>query len=155
MDLDQTLIHTTNDDVPSNLKDVFHFQMHNPGPWYHTKLRPGAKEFLQDLSQFFQLHIITFGVRLYAHIIARFLDPHDKYFHNRIMARDEIHCFGSDKTANISSLFPMGDEMVCVIDDRDDVWRYMENVIKVPAYRSVFQLFFPTNFQPRILNFSS
>ena len=73
-------------DVPSNLKGVFHFQMHNPGPWYHTKLRPGAIEFLQDLSEFFQLHIITFGVRLYAHIIARFLDPEDKFFHNRIMA---------------------------------------------------------------------
>ena len=27
MDLDQTIIHTTNDDIPANLKDVYHFQV--------------------------------------------------------------------------------------------------------------------------------
>ena len=27
VDLDQTIIHTTNDDIPANLKDVYHFQV--------------------------------------------------------------------------------------------------------------------------------
>ena len=27
VDLDQTIIHTTNDEIPSNLKDVYHFQV--------------------------------------------------------------------------------------------------------------------------------
>jgi len=34
VDLDQTLIHTTNDNVPVNLKDVVHFQLHGArSPW--------------------------------------------------------------------------------------------------------------------------
>ena len=27
VDLDQTIIHTTNDEIPANLKDVYHFQV--------------------------------------------------------------------------------------------------------------------------------
>ena len=65
----------------------------------------------------FQLHICTFGARLYAHTIAGFLDPDKKYFSYRILSRDE--CFDArSKTANMSALFPCGDSMVCIIDDR-------------------------------------
>ena len=36
----------------------------------------------------------------------------------RILSRDE--CFDSNKkTANMSALFPCGDSMVCIIDDRE------------------------------------
>ena len=51
VDLDQTIIHTTHDDVPPNLKDVHHFQLW-PGhrsPWYHTHFRPYTHEFLQQV----------------------------------------------------------------------------------------------------------
>lgn len=35
VDLDQTLIHTTNDNIPPNIRDVYHFQLHGPhSPWY-------------------------------------------------------------------------------------------------------------------------
>ena len=34
VDLDQTLIHTTNENVPANMRDVKHFRLHgNNGPW--------------------------------------------------------------------------------------------------------------------------
>merc|ERR1719264_2225352 len=37
VDLDQTLIHTTNDNIPPNIQDVKHFQLGGPqSPWYHT-----------------------------------------------------------------------------------------------------------------------
>ena len=40
VDLDQTVIHTTNDDIPPNLKDVHHFQLYGErSPWYHTRIR--------------------------------------------------------------------------------------------------------------------
>lgn len=127
VDLDQTLIHTTNDQIPENIKvvalflfeiaialilqyfsnivnilqDVFHFQL--PGSnssWYHTRLRPYTKEFLQEISQLYELHICTFGSRTYAHTIARFLDESGHYFSHRILSRDE--CFSShSKTANL------------------------------------------------------
>lgn len=138
VDLDQTLIHTTNDNIPNNLKDVYHFQLPFGWPqdvrWYHTKFRPRTKEFLESMSKLFELHICTFGVRSYAHTIARFLDPNGKYFQQRILSRDE--CFHPTlKTSNLKALFPCGDSMVCIIDDRQDVWKNALNLVHVKPYR--------------------
>jgi len=115
VDLDQTLIHTTNDQIPANMKDVYHFQLYGPSsPWYHTRIRPGTQEFLENISKLYELHICTFGARLYAHQIAKFLDPGGKFFSHRILSRDE--CFDPrSKTANMSALFPCGDSMVCIV----------------------------------------
>ncbi|GLH06019.1 CTD nuclear envelope phosphatase 1 homolog [Gryllus bimaculatus] len=134
VDLDQTLIHTTNDNIPPNIKDVYHFQLYGPtSPWYHTRIRPGTSHFLKEMSQLYELHICTFGARNYAHMIATFLDPDGKYFSHRILSRDE--CFNSSsKTANLSALFPCGDNMVCIIDDREDVWNFAPNLIHVKPY---------------------
>ena len=41
VDLDQTLIHTTNDNIPPNIQDVKHFQLGGPqSPWNHNRIRP-------------------------------------------------------------------------------------------------------------------
>ncbi|XP_055603521.1 RNA polymerase II subunit A C-terminal domain phosphatase isoform X2 [Uranotaenia lowii] len=134
VDLDQTLIHTTNDNVPNNLKDVYHFQLYGPNsPWYHTRLRPGALEFLSKMDPYYELHICTFGARNYAHMIAQFLDEDGKFFSHRILSRDE--CFNAtSKTDNLKALFPCGDSMVCIIDDREDVWNMATNLIQVKPY---------------------
>ncbi|ESO87837.1 hypothetical protein LOTGIDRAFT_179207 [Lottia gigantea] len=135
VDLDQTLIHTTNDSIPNKLKDVYHFQLWHGRKllWYHTKFRPGTKDFLKKISEMYELHICTFGVRMYAHTIARFIDPDGKYFSHRILSRDE--CFDAmSKTANLKALFPCGDCMVAIIDDREDVWNYAPNLIHVKPY---------------------
>ncbi|XP_033754452.1 RNA polymerase II subunit A C-terminal domain phosphatase-like [Pecten maximus] len=136
VDLDQTLIHTTNDNIPANLKDVNHFQLPhgNSQMWYHTRIRPQTLHFLETVSKMYELHICTFGVRMYAHTIARFLDPEGKFFSHRILSRDE--CFNQNsKTANLKALFPCGDYMVCIIDDREDVWNFSPNLIHVKPYR--------------------
>jgi len=134
VDLDQTLIHTTNDEIPANIKDVYHFQLYgNNSPWYHTRFRPGTQDFLENISKYYELHICTFGARLYAHTIAKFLDPKGVYFSNRILSRDEFFSTQS-KTANLRALFPCGDRMVCIIDDREDVWNYAPNLIHVKPY---------------------
>ncbi|XP_077983386.1 RNA polymerase II subunit A C-terminal domain phosphatase-like [Glandiceps talaboti] len=135
VDLDQTIIHTTMDNVPQNMKDVHHFQLWaGPQyPWFHTRLRPKCKEFLEKIAKLYELHIFTFGARLYAHTIAECIDPERKLFSYRIVSRDE--CFDSNsKTANLKSIFPCGDNMVCIIDDREDVWNYAPNMIHVKPY---------------------
>ncbi|XP_064467743.1 RNA polymerase II subunit A C-terminal domain phosphatase-like [Ornithodoros turicata] len=134
VDLDQTLIHTTSDYVPPNIQDVHHFQLYGPqSPWYHTRIRPGTKHFLEQVSQHYELHICTFGARPYAHTIASLLDPDGKYFSYRILSRDE--CFNpTSKTGNLKALFPCGDSMVCIIDDREDVWNYALNLVPVKPY---------------------
>ncbi|KFB46902.1 hypothetical protein ZHAS_00014910 [Anopheles sinensis] len=134
VDLDQTLIHTTNDNVPNNLKDVYHFQLYGTNsPWYHTRLRPGALDFLAKMHPYYELHICTFGARNYAHTIAQFLDKDGNFFSHRILSRDE--CFNAtSKTDNLKALFPCGDSMVCIIDDREDVWNMASNLIQVKPY---------------------
>ncbi|XP_046359942.1 RNA polymerase II subunit A C-terminal domain phosphatase-like [Haliotis rufescens] len=136
VDLDQTLIHTTNDNIPANLKGVSHFQLWHGRNllWYHTRFRPHTREFLEKISKMYELHICTFGVRMYAHTIARLLDPDERFFSHRILSRDE--CFNAmSKTANLKALFPCGDSMVCIIDDREDVWNFSPNLIHVKPYR--------------------
>ena len=153
VDLDQTVIHTTNENIPAKMKNVIHFQLGPRSPWYHTMIRPGTANFLKKISAMYELHIVTFGARLYAHTIAKFIDPESKYFSHRILSRDE--CFDSrSKTgtysfpkflnssfptfnlflANLSSLFPCGDHMVCIIDDREDVWNFAPNLVHVKPY---------------------
>lgn len=136
VDLDQTLIHTTNDNVPNNLKDVYHFQLYGPNSaWYHTRLRPGTLSFLKSIGQHFELHICTFGARNYAHRICEFLDETGHLFSHRILSRDE--CLNAtSKKDNLKALFPddCGDSMVCIIDDREDVWNHATNLIQVKPY---------------------
>ncbi|XP_041984430.1 RNA polymerase II subunit A C-terminal domain phosphatase [Aricia agestis] len=140
VDLDQTLVHTTNDDIPPNLKGVLHFFLRGPGNqgrWCHTRLRPRTQEFLESAAKNYELHVCTFGARQYAHAVAELLDPGKKYFSHRILSRDE--CFDArTKSANLKALFPCGDNMVCIIDDREDVWRHAANLIHVRPY-SFFQ----------------
>ncbi|XP_071444503.1 RNA polymerase II subunit A C-terminal domain phosphatase [Hetaerina americana] len=133
VDLDHTLIHTTNDDILPNLKDVHHFQLDGGSPWYHTRLRPGTHKFLENMSRLYELHICTFGSRRYAHAIAAILDCSKKFFSHRILSRDE--CFNPNtKTANLKALFPLGDNLVCIIDDREDVWNHAPNLVHVRPY---------------------
>ncbi|KAL1116434.1 hypothetical protein AAG570_004908, partial [Ranatra chinensis] len=136
VDLDQTLIHTTHDNIPNNLKDVHHFQLLGcaQNAWYHTRLRPGTARFLSEMYRFYELHICTFGVRPYAHTVAHILDKDARLFSNRILSRDECFDYNS-KVANLQALFPCGDELVCIIDDRVDVWNFSKNLIPVKPYQ--------------------
>ncbi|XP_060721947.1 RNA polymerase II subunit A C-terminal domain phosphatase isoform X1 [Tachysurus vachellii] len=143
VDLDQTLIHTTEQHcqhmstkvsfITTTIEGIFHFQLGRGEPMLHTRLRPYCKEFLEKISKMYELHVFTFGSRLYAHTIAGFLDPEKKLFSHRILSRDEcIDPFS--KTGNLRNLFPCGDSMVCIIDDREDVWKFAPNLITVKKY---------------------
>ncbi|XP_017678556.1 PREDICTED: RNA polymerase II subunit A C-terminal domain phosphatase isoform X3 [Lepidothrix coronata] len=134
VDLDQTLIHTTEQHCQQmSNKGIFHFQLGRGEPMLHTRLRPHCKEFLEKIAKLYELHVFTFGSRLYAHTIAGFLDPEKKLFSHRILSRDEcIDPFS--KTGNLRYFFPCGDSMVCIIDDREDVWKFAPNLITVKKY---------------------
>ena len=56
-----------------------------------------------------------------------------KLFSQRIISRDE--CFDSrSKLPTIRSVFPCGDEMVAIIDDREDMWARCPNLVHVKPY---------------------
>ena len=151
VDLDQTIIHACIEPTvgewqrdPSNpnhsaVKDVKSFQLNDDGPrglasgfTYYIKLRPGLKEFLEEVSKMYELHVYTMGTRAYALNIAKIVDPDRKLFGNRVISRDEN---GSITSKSLARLFPVSTDMVVIIDDRADVWPMNRpNLIKVVPY---------------------
>ncbi|KAL5963105.1 RNA polymerase II subunit A C-terminal domain phosphatase [Taenia solium] len=137
IDLDQTVLHTTTTPHAFRYKNVHRFNLAGCEMMYHTRFRPHLGKFLRRMVKRFQMHICTFGNRAYAHQLASILDPKRKYFCQRILSRDE--CFNPvTKSANLKALFPRGVHLVCIIDDRGDVWDWSPNLIQVQPYR-----FFP------------
>ncbi|CAG8774695.1 22403_t:CDS:10, partial [Dentiscutata erythropus] len=143
VDLDQTLIHATVDQMveewindENNInhpttKDIHKFVLSDSPTVYYIKLRPGLKEFLEDVSEFYEPHIYTMGTRNYASSVAEIIDPDHTIFNERILSRDES---GNITRKNIRRLFPCDDSMVVAIDDRADVWGWSPNLIKVHPY---------------------
>ncbi|CEF65605.1 RNA polymerase II subunit A C-terminal domain phosphatase [Strongyloides ratti] len=93
VDLDQTIIHTTNQ------------------PYEVDPNNPANKE------------VIYYD--LYGKILVNFMN---------FIFRDEI--FSSNhKTSNMKSLFPCGEQLIAIIDDRADVWQYANNLLQVSPYK--------------------
>lgn len=148
VDLDQTIIHATVDPTVADwqsdknnpnhdaVKDVRSFLLDDdardrPGCVYYIKLRPYLKEFLENVSKMYELHIYTMGTRAYAKNIAKIIDPDQKIFGDRILSRTES---GSMTAKSLQRLFPVDTKMVVIIDDRGDVWKWSPNLIKVTPY---------------------
>lgn len=148
VDLDQTIIHATVDPTVAEwqkdenhpnydaVKDVQAFQLADDGGrtrrcWYYIKFRPGLSEFLENISKIYELHIYTMGTRAYAENIAKLVDPQRKFFGDRILSRNES---GSLDEKSLQRLFPIDTKMVVIIDDRGDIWKYNDNLIKVTPY---------------------
>ena len=70
----QTIIHTTQNRPPKLTKNTTSFQLTRNDPWLWTRLRPYCTQFINAMSKLFELHIVTFGNRVYAHKIAEILE---------------------------------------------------------------------------------
>ncbi|MEQ2177111.1 hypothetical protein GOODEAATRI_000492 [Goodea atripinnis] len=107
---------------------IFHFQLGRGEPMLHTRLRPHCKEFLEKTAKLYELHVFTFGSRLYAHTIAG---------NGPVVPRYEsksLSLYFLLVSIRGKNLFPCGDSMVCIIDDREDVWKFAPNLITVKKY---------------------
>ncbi|KAK9473988.1 uncharacterized protein V1510DRAFT_362099 [Dipodascopsis tothii] len=146
VDLDQTVIHTTVDPTvgewkqdPNNpnydaVREVVPFCLDDAaggGYWHYVKLRPGLDRFLEKIAGMYELHIYTMATRAYARAISKIIDPTGKYFGDRILSRDES---GNLEQKSLQRLFPVDTSLVCIIDDRGDVWKWSDNLIKVIPY---------------------
>ncbi|KAI9031939.1 hypothetical protein CLU79DRAFT_730794 [Phycomyces nitens] len=143
LDLDQTIVHATwdptvgewmDDEKNANhaaTEDIRKFTLAGSPLVYYIKLRPGLSEFLEKVSQLYELHIYTMGTRHYAEAVAREIDPRGSMFRERILSRDES---GSVTQKTLQRLFPCDTSMVVVLDDRSDVWSFSPNLIKIKPY---------------------
>ncbi|KAJ2326100.1 CTD phosphatase Fcp1, partial [Coemansia sp. RSA 2681] len=111
--------------------DVGSFYLSDSPLRYFIKMRPGLQEFLERVSQLYEMHIYTMGTKPYANAVAAMIDPERRYFNGRILSRDES---GSMTRKTLKRLFPVDTSMVVILDDRADVWEWSPNLIKVHPY---------------------
>ena len=95
LDLDHTLLHATADHAAKHMRDtdIFDFQLQDRRDGrlmtHFVKLRPGLRNTLTCLSKLYNLYVYTHGTREYALEIAKIIDPENKFFASRIVARDD------------------------------------------------------------------
>ncbi|KAJ2115178.1 CTD phosphatase Fcp1 [Coemansia sp. RSA 922] len=111
--------------------DVGSFYLSDSPLRYYIKMRPGLQDFLERISQLYEMHIYTMGTKPYANAVAAMIDPERRYFNGRILSRDES---GSMTRKTLKRLFPVDTSMVVILDDRADVWEWSPNLIKVHPY---------------------
>ena len=132
LDLDHTLIHAA--DAPrKNISGPF-YKLKLPRGRYLVKTRPGLDSFLSELSKNFELHVFTHGARDYAKGILSIIDPTKKYFHDRVVSRDDIDT-GGRKT--LSRIFPFSINHVIVVDDLTVAWKRQDSkqVVQITPYK--------------------
>lgn len=140
--LDPTIGDWMRDEANPNhpaVKDVQTFKLWDRDPTnmnlylctYYIKMRPGLKNFLQEMSKKYELHVYTAGTRIYARNVVNIIDPEQKIFGDRVITRDES---GSSDSKSLWRLFPVDTKMVTIIDDRADVWKWSPNLIRVTPY---------------------
>ncbi|KAI5127492.1 RNA polymerase II subunit A C-terminal domain phosphatase [Nematocida parisii] len=101
------------------------------GHSYYVKLRDNLQWFLEEVSKYYEIHIYTMGNKSYACSIAGLLDPTGKLFGSRIISRDDnFGCFDKD----IKRLFPTNSKHVVILDDRPDVWGFVDNLYPIRPY---------------------
>ncbi|KAK0422906.1 hypothetical protein QR680_007859 [Steinernema hermaphroditum] len=123
VDLDHTLIHSTRHKDLKSGKSVV-----------RTSIRPHCIRFLESMSKLYEMHVITLAGKGYAQKIVKELDPEERFFGGRLIARNKL---GSTdcKTKKLRKLFPSGLKYTAIIDDRWDVWDYMDNVVQLKTYK--------------------
>jgi RNA polymerase II subunit A-like phosphatase len=111
-----------------NFQEISQFEIDSTR--FYTKLRPHTQKFLEKMSKIYEMSIVTYGHRIYAHSIARILDPTETYFGQRIISRNEL-LDSDNKTRNIKFIFPKSEDLIVMIDDRPDVWLHSDALICV------------------------
>ena len=109
LDLDETLVHCNvhNDEISSQIEPVEveieeeDWDMKLPvinktGRINQIKvnIRPYAKEFLERMSQFFEIVIFTASSQSYANTVLNVLDPNNKFITLRLYRQQCIPAFG-------------------------------------------------------------
>eukprot|EP00127_Corallochytrium_limacisporum_P003632 Clim_evm20s151 gene=Clim_evmTU20s151 len=146
VDLDQTVLHATVDervqewveagekDKKLSVEERIHCINFGQRPHY-IKFRPHFTEFLKTMAELFELHVFTFGSRPYANAILPIIDPDKNFFGDRVLTRSELTEGNNTlKSMELIRLFPAGIEMCVILDDRDDVWRKIDNLVQVVKY---------------------
>ncbi|KAJ3272451.1 hypothetical protein HDV01_005520 [Terramyces sp. JEL0728] len=93
LDLDETLIHTSFKPIPK-ADHVIHLEMNNVDYQVNVLVRPGCREFLQQVSKVFEIVVFTASIPLYANPVIDFIDT-NKVITHRLFREHCIHHKGN------------------------------------------------------------
>ena len=91
LDLDETLIHADFDRIYQEFDAIINFIYNGEEVQVPIFIRPGLFEFLQLVSQNFEIFIFTASIKEYADAVLNFLDPENKIFKFRFYRKDCIN----------------------------------------------------------------
>jgi FCP1-like phosphatase family protein len=143
-DLDETLLTSASMEVEvpnPNFKDINYVKLrdHPLYDGFFTKIRPNLNKFLTNMSEKFDLHIMTMGSKTYVNSVLKLIDPKRTFFGNRVTTAEDIRR-GQNKLGKAKEVYANCDNIVCVIDDRVDVSDDNDRVIKVKPYGALDNL---------------
>lgn len=146
LDLDHTVMHATCDNDFGDINQIVEAKKKIPilqsnihqfeagGRTYFVKLRPKAKEFIENISEFFEINVYTASERGYANQIIKLLDPEGKFIGTRALTRTE----SPDMTKKfVERLFPFSVELVVIVDDSVHAWVHDKgqfHMFKIPRF---------------------
>ncbi|XP_072457522.1 CTD small phosphatase-like protein 2 [Notamacropus eugenii] len=114
----------------------FSFPVRFQGMYYKVqgKLRPHTREFLEILSQFFQIIIFTTAKRDYAEPITDVLDPHKKLIRGRLF-QDDCICLQGHYVKDLKVLGQDLTRTVVLTDSLKAFPYQMDNQLLIPGWQ--------------------
>ncbi|XP_074314969.1 RNA polymerase II C-terminal domain phosphatase-like 4 [Silene latifolia] len=133
LDLDNTLIHAINANNNKSTDIAKHDDIYEilKGEML-VKLRPGARDFLRQVSKMFDLSIYTMADQPYAREIAKILEEPDTVRFTKVISKEDC-----TKTYRKGLDVVLSHQrVVLIVDDLDTVWEVedRDNLIKIQPY---------------------
>ncbi|GAY32439.1 hypothetical protein CUMW_273700 [Citrus unshiu] len=138
LDLDHTLLHAVDIDILASKDreylmklasdgdlfkmagELFLVKLRPYGELFLVKVRPYIRKFLKEASKMYDIYLCTTGIRSYAVMMAKLLDPKCEYhIRSRLITREDFKEKGKK-----SGDLVLGQEWgVVIVDDTEKVWK--------------------------------
>mmetsp|Transcript_509 Transcript_509/g.1048 ORF Transcript_509/g.1048 Transcript_509/m.1048 type:complete len:530 (-) Transcript_509:372-1961(-) len=117
--------------------DVYCFQLPNdPSRLYLLRLRPGARRFLQEYIDRFEIHVYTAAMAVYADVVVQIIDSQGVLIGKNTVAKeifiDEHNAVMKNK--ELGRVFPLDSSLAVAVDDLPLQWTERESVIAIAPY---------------------
>ena len=135
-DLDDTLIssmYLNNNYLNPNFDEsivVAFSEEKKKNKYIYIKLRPYLKDFLKEMSNIFELHLMSLGNAEHVKKCLKVIDPKGEYFADRVTSRDNMLIL-NDKAKTTKEMFLGCSNIIISLDDNIDVWNHSPTLLNI------------------------